>query len=116
MRLNLSGFGLIESESDDYAVRTRQNCEISDAILVIALDFESPGTKLTRELARRMGKPLFQVGYSRRDEWKPYLAVEDVRGWLNYHRPCVLMIAGNRESIAPGIEEWTRRFVTKVFS
>src|SRR3990167_3791724 len=44
-----SVFGLIESHSDNYNARTLENIQIADAIVIIALKFDSPGTALTRK-------------------------------------------------------------------
>ena len=109
-------YGLQESPLADYASRTALNVSISDAVLLIARRFESTGSKLTKRLAFGASKPLFEVVYPTHDAVNRPETVEEVRRWLNWHKPCVLMIAGNRESVAPGIEEWSRQFVIQVFS
>ena len=108
-------FGLLESASSDYAVRTRQNIELCNALILIANKFESPGTRLTARLAFDYWVPVFEVPYSLALGLdSPYL-VADIRSWLKEHTPGVLMCAGNRESVAPGIERWTQQFLRAIF-
>ena len=109
-------FGLQEAPQNDYASRTALNVNMSDAVLLIARRFESTGSKLTKKLAFDASKPLFEVVFPTHDAVNRPETVEEVRKWLNWHKPCVLMIAGNRESVAFGIEEWSKQFVMQVFS
>ena len=93
----LERFGFTESSSTDYAVRTRQNVERSDATLIFATNPDSDGTRLTVDHAKKTGKPFLVV-----DPFAPG-AVEVVIPWLHETQPVVLNVAGNRESKAPGI-------------
>lgn len=110
-----SVFGLVESHSANYDVRTSQNLELCNAVILIAYDFESPGTNLTYRLAFDMLKPVFKIPYSPHLPIEPYKLVQDTRWWLDLTDPSVLMIAGNRESKAKGIEKWTSLFIQKLF-
>ena len=109
-------FGLLEAPTDHYADRTATNIEMSNAVILIARKFESAGSRLTHKLAVDSGKPIFEVVFP------THAAVEDpiiwlsVLDWLHWHEPSVIMVAGNRESVAPGIEQWTREFITELFS
>lgn len=58
-RPQLQQFGLTEA-TGGYAYRTRKNVQDSSATLVLALNFESSGTKLTLETAHDLGKPCFK--------------------------------------------------------
>lgn len=111
-----SVFGLTESESENYNVRTRENILICDVVILVARDFDSPGSYTTAELARKHGKPLFPVDFPRLPslEW-PYL-VADMRSWLRAHRAGIINVAGNRESKARGIQQWTRQMVIALFA
>lgn len=111
-----SVFGLIEDKSPDYAVRTRHCVAIADAIILVAYDFESPGSALTVRLAR--AKPLYQVPFSPHlgAKLEPFKLVDDVKLWLHQIKPAVLMIAGNRESKAYGIEEYTKQLLLRIFA
>lgn len=108
-------FGLMESDSDDYATRTRQNVEIADAVLVFARNFESAGTKLTKKLCFELGKPVFGVQFSEKASFIGFQWFQDCQLWLQTINPVVLMVAGNRESVAPGIEKWVENAIPKLF-
>ena len=108
-------FGLVESESEDYNVRTKQNVLLSDAIILVARNFESAGSRLTKRLAIDHGKPHFEVPFPPLPSLESPFLIDDIRAWLVWHRPGVLMFAGNRESVAVGIEKWTQRLVCRIF-
>lgn len=112
-RPDLAGFGLIESASADYNMRTRENVDLCDALLLISFDFRSPGSKLTWDIAVR--KPRCAVVYPKPPNPQDENAIFETRFWLYQVRPSVLMIAGNRESKAKGIERWTEKFVVDLF-
>ena len=95
----LERLGFAESDSDDYAERTRRNIEQSDATLIFATNPDSDGSRLTIEHAGRVGKPFLAL-----DPFEP-AAIEAVGQWLDSVRPGVLNVAGNRESRSPGITE-----------
>ena len=109
-------FGLVESESESYDVRTIDNIKMVCAVILITGVATSPGSRLTERMAHKYSKPLFPVDVPRLPTLEKYLLVEDIRSWLTQIRPSVLMIAGNRESVCPGIEQWTRQLLTKVFA
>ena len=106
----------------DYSVRTERNVIDSDATLILYTnssgaegELTDGGTRLTREICRRLGKPHLCVPLLLADEDRPQVADADaVRQWLSTHRPAVLNVAGPRESSAPGIYDRSRRFLQKV--
>jgi hypothetical protein len=106
----LAEFGLSEMPTDDYPPRTRRNVTISDATLWLG-DPSSTGGRATCEAARRSGKPLY-VAESLADT-RP-AAVAD---WLQtLGEVNVLNVAGNRESVAPGIGAESARFLVELFA
>ena len=109
-------FGLIALDSDDYSLRTEWNIYVCDAVIVTARDFRSPGTLLTRKLAHLHRKPLFEVHFPFGNAPESAFLEQDLVAWLVYHTPGIVMFAGNRESKAHGIEDWTRQLVVKLFS
>lgn len=109
-------YGLAESKSDDYAVRTRENIALADVVILIAGDFFSAGSHLTKKLAVEAQLPVFEVPYPRLPSLENPFLVEDMRTWLDMHKPGVVMIAGNRESKARGIERWTSDLVYRLFT
>jgi hypothetical protein len=111
----LADFGLIEHESDNYPPRTRANIEMSEATLLIAHNFDSRGSRTTEELTRELGKPLCKLHYG---FWRKVDSEEqfhDARLWLAQIKPVVLNVAGNRESVARGIEGWTIEAMKRLF-
>ena len=109
-------FGLIALDSDDYDIRTEWNIYVCDAVVVVARDPYSTGSALTRRLAHEYRKPLFEVAFPfGKAPESPFLE-QDLASWLLYHTPGIVMFAGNRESKARGIEDWTRKLVVSLFS
>lgn len=106
----LQEFGFSESSSVDCDARTRRNVEDGDATLIFATDPDSNGTGLTVRYAKKIGKPFLVVN--------PFdaTAVESVASWLQATRPSVLNVAGNRESVAPGVAGQAVRVLYTVLS
>ncbi len=102
--LRLPGFGLVQTDTADWKTRTRLNVWNADATLIICPAFRSAGSVATYHLAARSGKPFLQI----LNLLRPDL---DLATWLDSHEISVLNVAGNRESVTPGIEAWTRRFI-----
>ena len=93
---------LRESPTDDPAERTSLNVRDSDAVLVLRLDPDapSPGTDLTVEVARRLGRPCLEAAVGDGHAVAAWsTAVRDRLG-----RPPVLDVAGPRESEDPGVQ------------
>ncbi|MBV9109806.1 MAG: putative molybdenum carrier protein [Gemmatimonadetes bacterium] len=90
-------YPLVATPSADPAERTEWNVRDSDATLLLTSGGESPGTALTREIARRLGKPVYVLHAG---------SLEDVgmfRRWLQVAGVRTLNVAGPRESESPGI-------------
>ena len=101
-------YSLRETPSTDPAERTEWNVRDSDGTLLLT-GGASPGTELTREAARRLGRPVFS--------W-PADAIEDVglfRRWLQVYSIDTLNVAGPRESESPGIYLQARRILLAYF-
>ena len=100
-------YPLTETPSPDPAQRTEWNVRDSDATLILTTGAESAGTELTREVARRLGKPVYTF---------PFHAgagedVEMFRRWLQVADVRTLNVAGPRESESPGIGDEARRIL-----
>ncbi|MFM7602888.1 MAG: YpsA SLOG family protein [Pseudanabaena sp.] len=95
--LELAEFGLVESDSADYEVRTVHNVLAADATVIFADHIHSDGTKLTIASCIK--------------HQKPYLINPDaptLHDWLLKQKVKVLNVAGNRESVAQGIGDRVR--------
>ena len=99
-------FALTETETANYAERTRLNVRDSDGTLIIHRGPLTGGTRLTRDVARRLDKPVMLV-----DLESTPIDLRAVRRWIDAHRIEVLNVAGPRESTSPGIQETARALV-----
>jgi hypothetical protein len=90
-------YPLRETPSADPAERTAWNVRDSDATLLLTTGAASPGTDLTRETARELGRP----DYS----WHVASPADagSFRRWLQLYRIGTLNVAGPRESESPGV-------------
>lgn len=97
-------YPLRETPPADPEQRTEWNVRDSDGTLLLT-GGASPGTDLTRDVACRLGRPVFS--------W-PADAIEDVglfRRWLQVHGIQTLNVAGPRESESPGIYRQARQIL-----
>lgn len=101
-------YRLRETQSPEYRVRTEQNVLDSDGTLILYRGRLQGGTRLTRLLAERHGKPLLRVNFAR--DASPWA----VRAWIQQHTIRTLNVAGPRESSFPGIGDDARRFLLAV--
>ncbi len=96
--------GLVEADSADPAGRTRLNVEAAGTTLILtAAGAASPGTDLTLDHARALGRPHATVRLGEND---PGAAASAIRSFLSLHGAGVLNVAGPRESEVPGIGGW----------
>lgn len=111
---SLKSYGLRQWATNDYRVRTRLNIQDSDITVVLSSNPDSPGSRLTLETCKSMGKDVVLV--SPDDE----LAVEKI-AWailnsaLKKKSAVCVNVAGNRESKSRGIEARTTQIMGEVF-
>jgi ribosomal protein S18 acetylase RimI-like enzyme len=96
--------GLVETDSDDYAQRTRWNVRDSDATVVLGFGPAEGGSALTLEVARAQGKPVLELDL---EQLAPPEAAIQLRVWLTETRPRTLNVAGPRASKEPRIAQAT---------
>ncbi len=112
----LADYGLEEYHQTGYPPRTRVCVANADAVLWLG-NPESRGGKLTRRLAREFDVPLFcDADFSQPPAevlvwWRNLMA----RGMATPATTWTLMVAGNRESSAPGIGVHTAFYLDRVF-
>jgi len=95
-------FGLVETtckSGNDYRERTIENIKISDGTVIFA-EQTSVGSKLTKNVCSQNRVPHIV---------NPTPA--NFIKWLNDNNIKVLNVAGNRESVSPGIESRVIRFL-----
>lgn len=88
----------------NYAQRTVENVKSSDVTIVFAGNISSSGTRLTLNTCIKFGKK--------------YLlnpTVDEIVEFINTNNPRVINIAGNRESVNPGITARVEKMLTDAF-
>lgn len=91
----LAVFGLRQCKTPGYLARTEANIQDSDGTLIIAGNGASTGTAATIRECRRLGKPILI---------NPRSSAEVLR-WARENEIRTLNVAGNRESVCPGIQK-----------
>ena len=102
-------YPLTETQSDNYPERTELNVKTADATLILIAGNPDRGTQLTIDLCKRHNKPCLVVDLN--DE----KALADVTSWIQQNNINTLNVAGNRESISPGIYKSAFEFLVRVF-
>ena len=101
-------YPLQETESRNYAVRTRWNVRDSDGTLILCSGRLSGGTSLTRKLAVELEKPHLIIDLAGEPD------AVTVVDWIESNRIQVLNVAGPRESSVPGIHDLATDFLRTV--
>jgi predicted Rossmann-fold nucleotide-binding protein len=101
-------YPLIETHTYNYPERTELNVKTGDGTLILFAGTPDRGTQLTIELCRRHNKPCVVINLP--DEKERV----DVKSWLQKNNIHILNVAGNRESISPGIHEKAYLFLIEV--
>lgn len=98
-------YPLQETEERRYDVRTAANISDSDGTLIISPEPLHGGTKLTRDLAVQLRKPLLILSPN------GLFTADLIEPWLKEHKIDVLNVAGPRESTSPGISRQTGKLL-----
>ena len=99
----LEGYGLEEGKPDRsiYRLRTKRNILDSDGTVVFG-DTKSVGSKLTINTCANLNKPLLINPYN-----------DGFLKWIEANNISILNVAGNRESIRPGIYNRVYEFLVE---
>lgn len=103
----LADYGLIEHPDPGYPARTEANARDSDATLWLG-SMDSSGYRATARACTRHRRPMLVV--------YPGMTPSEALAWLE-RLPSVatLSVAGNRESVNPGIGGRAERWLTALF-
>lgn len=101
---------LRETPSPDYAQRTEWNVRDADATVVLTVGPATGGSRLTVELAARLGRPLLHLDLQALSDGE---AATALREWLVSRRVVTLNVAGSRESQVPGIQGRTEDVIQR---
>lgn len=94
-------YKLTASSAKGYAPRTKDNIINSDGTVILSAHVGSPGTRLTIAMAKSEHKPYLLVDLSTTDIAS---ATKNVKAFLHDNSIETLNVAGNRESVVPGIQ------------
>lgn len=99
---SLKQFGVVQHQDRNYYGRTKANIEISDGTVVFGKP--SSGSSMTQNICQALHKPCIV---------NPDLV--DIIKWIQHYNIGILNVAGNRESVNPGIHMRTKLFLSRVF-
>lgn len=102
-------YGAIESESGGYKSRTEINVMDSDGTVVFG-NANSSGSKLTIKTCKALFRPYLHIELSL-NETLIRIRRKSLRDWIYTNNIKVLNIAGNRESVYPGIQDFVENFL-----
>jgi hypothetical protein len=102
-------FGAHALKSANIPAQIAANVEASDGTLWFGCP-DSPDGEATVRACGRLGRPVLVI----RLGWPPALP-SDVVEWLHENRVKVLNVAGNRESLEPGVGQRVEAFLRGVF-
>jgi 23S rRNA pseudouridine1911/1915/1917 synthase len=103
-------YQLIENESKDYAVRTRQNVIDSDGTLILIEEVLQGGTRLTQRIANQLNKPCLCLRLVDDPQ------VDEVLSWMEKNAVRDINIAGPRGSHSETIYSRANVFCQKLFT
>lgn len=98
-------YPLRETETSDYAERTKLNVRDSDGTLILTIGPPIGGTAYTIACARDLEKPHCTIDLSQAS------APEQVKQWLHEHQIAILNVAGPRLSQNPEAYTLASRFL-----
>jgi len=108
----LAKLGLKEHKSPKYSPRTYQNVKDTDGTIILAYDFNSPGTRCTKKALGFYEKPYLEIDLSET------MFVFDVTDWLDKNEIIKLNVAGNRGKTyaeSSAIFQQVRQYLGSVF-
>ncbi len=116
----LAELGIREHSSWAYPPRTRLNANWGDGTFLIG-NPSTPGSRLTLRYAKQAEKPTYNVIATRAGSPEVRQAVidrhvEPFRKWILQHGIRTLNVAGNRESVTPGITHLTHDLLVAALS
>lgn len=109
----LASLGLDEHRSANYPPRTEKNIKDSDATLIFCYDMSSKGTLLAKKVCIKNYIPYYIFDLSSPWDYMPQRVT--LGNWLTKTKPSVLNIAGNRESVANGIQDEVMNMVVSLW-
>lgn len=101
-------YGMSEWLTENYIDRTMQNIRIGDATVIFGR--RSIGSNRTEESCRLLKKPCLWIAANQTAGYRK-ANINAFKIWLARHDTETLNVAGNRESVSPGICKYTMEFL-----
>lgn len=109
---------LIESESTNYQVRTKQNIELSSLTVIFRMNIvNSPGTNLTKSICEKLNKPFLELNLmdNINENIQKIISIVSMNAFvISEDSEFIINFAGPRESVDNGIQIKTMEFVDKL--
>ena len=102
-------YNLIEHESEGYPARTAANVEASEGTVIFTMGVMTPGSRLTMNICKNLGKPWLHVDLS-----TPGKKHDIILYFIMSNFITILNVAGSRESSAPGIQDCVETIMRRV--
>lgn len=99
-------YNMEESYTSNYTLRTRLNVKNSDGTVIFG-NTSSAGSKLTISMVEREDKVYLAIPLGTPKE----LAVKQLKMFIDTCDINILNVAGNRESVSPGIQIWAQEII-----
>lgn len=99
-------YGLVECDAHNYQTRTELNVIDSHATVVFG-DIRSSGSRLTIGLCAKHKRPVVHCPVPHPVDASALILVDFLREVAKTHNEIILNVAGNRESVNPGIQHVT---------
>lgn len=104
-----TAYGMKETISKAYQPRTELNVRSSDGTLIFGNELSS-GSRLTISLCEQWDKPFIKIQWPYKEDG-PLASIWAFIKWLEDYNIETLNVAGNRESVNPGIHQATIDFL-----
>ncbi len=105
-------YDLVETDSQDYNVRTEKNIIDSDGTLIMSHGALTGGSALTKAFARKHRRPCLHIDLDSTPEFE---AAVEISNWMTQYGIETLNVAGSRASKDPGIYNATLNVLETVF-
>lgn len=107
-------YPLVETESSQYPDRTKLNISESDGTVIFTFgQISTAGSHLTVKIANSIKKPWIHLDL---DGFELTEAAQVVVDFCQKSNIQVLNVAGNRESVSPGIQDQVRQIIMLVIN
>lgn len=102
-------YNLTETNSHGYRERTELNVVHTDGTVIVRKQNISPGSDLTRRLCHKHDKPYIEIIFGSGMDMSANS--KRLKSFIKACKIKTLNIAGNRESVSPGIQSYTKQLL-----